>query len=1216
MKFVRENFFLYYLLLVIGILFIEFIFFIFTFLYSKKFVNIVFSEATDVSKNKISLLTEILNNSTLKLFSKFRSDLILVGKHLLLLKDINHDLQYYKNYKENKMKNIISSKFEDIISHEALNKFYDDIPNRFNYIKYYDILYKNINEPNAIIDSLFNSNNHKELNLIGYYKFDSNNNFSIANIDDTTSIIGKYLISVLKSLFIGRYFIKRNYIEYSNFILFHENECFIYPAQPYNRTISFEFSKDNLDSNYFPKSFFSNLNSHLENNYFFYIIKGDTHLIFCLSISYLNKINFSTKENVAYICLEIDIENLFRGFIIEKKTKLEVFSIVNEDLSMVYFDGRNLNITKLQNIFNGNFSNYEYKEKSKKQFFHLLYYDLFESNAKNVTIKDIITEYNSIYKLIINKINIFVNSYKTNIHQENETIDFYINKTACHKNLYNNKYKCSKELFLVIIDPFIISNVFLNENYFVYKTNLDSYQIIFYSIAILATKEGYSKKKVRNIIYMKLIKISLYYILFSISLASFFSLFLMLVFRSCFKGLDNVIRNLEQFLFYKHKSISSITFTKFNFSFNKEMKELSKIINSLNINYILKKTTEDQSLIIEISNNLKESLNYIKNKDIKNRYLMIIAHYYYEKGFYEKAESHFASLNNYINEKENSYLFSNEYNESKIKDTISRKSSTAYLNEFSSFKGISDNIMSIIKIKLLKQKINYLHGMNIFKIILQINKNRNYIFKNRKKNEVYLQEAIKNFKECREINSALGINPIIEIFSLIMMSKCFMITSKYKNAISNLTDALTLFERLTEIFKDESGDKFNPKIMFFVLNYIFQSIMLSISQVCFFFNKNCACNWISIKIFETSPFVINNVFFENCFFSQNSIRVISKRKALPNNANISRISSYYSKIFSRIFFKFRNDISWKNKLNFYNFANPLTTTMKRTSIRIDLKNNENLKSIFLKDSKFLLKKNKLITICISEKVIVNLNGTELKDILVKYLQKFFSPNDYELFSFIQFTFNGKKSIYLKPERLDFFLKRFQTNKDALRLTEYLTNNKVLLNELYNLFDFMIKQQREEYSFKMNNSTFMGTYQNNSSQGNSNNINSSDAHNSSDHKKSSIIFSTSSNSSYNMDKIIILFIKCDDLRFNNQDECIHIVNDLNKNNCTVIIFCYDEDIKMDKIFNIYCFLEGLFDGYFFQIKNYQQIKQTLMSFSNQNYQENFSNLNFENLELVL
>ena len=119
--------------------------------------------------------------------------------------------------------------------------------------------------------------------------------------------------------------------------------------------------------------------------------------------------------------------------------------------------------------------------------------------------------------------------------------------------------------------------------------------------------------------------------------------------------------------------------------------------------------------------------------------------------------------------------------------------------------------------------------------------------------------------------------------------------------------------------------------------------------------------------------------------------------------------------------------------------------MKRTSVKIDLKNSDNLRSLFSKESKYLLRKSKLITICISEKVIINLSGTELKDVLVKYLQKFFKPNNNDLFSFIQFTFNGKKSIYLKPERLDYFLKRFQTNKDALRLTEYLTNNEILLS---------------------------------------------------------------------------------------------------------------------------------------------------------------------------
>ena len=1215
MKLVRENFLLFYLLLILGIVIIELFFGFFAIIYSKKFINKVFEEGAGVSRNKIAIITDLLNNSTFKLFSKLRSDLILVGKHMILLKDINPNLNYYKNYKNNKIKKIISSKYEDIISNEILKKYFNNITYQFNYIEKYNSLYENVSNPNIIINSLFNNNNHEELNLISYYNLNYNNNYINNNLDDNTKMIGKYLISILKTLYIDNYFLKKN-INYIRFILFHENECFIYPPDAYNNTESFSYSKSNLHSEIFPKSFFSYLNSFLTENYFFYTIKSGEYLIICLSISYLNEINFSMKTNIGYICLELDIVTLFKSFIIEKKTKLEVFTVTNEDLSFIYCDGRNLNISNLENIFNNNFSNYEFKEKDnkKKTFFHLLYYDLFESYSNYVNFDDIVDEYKTIHNLIINEINQFINLYNINSTEEIKTIDFYINKTSCHENMNNNKFWCRKEQFLVIIEPIIVQNVMLDNNFFLLNLNFINYQILFYSIAVFAINEEYSKSRVIKIILMKILKIFLCFLLLSISASSFICLFLMLIFRGHFNGLDNMIKELEKFLFYMKNKSTSFSLSKLDCSYNKEMKELSKIFNSLNINYILKKTIENQSSVIDITQDLADSLTYIKNKDIKNRYIMIIAHYYYEKGYYEKAENQFSSLLNYINEKENNYLINNEYDENKIKDTISRKSSSAYLNEFSSFKGISDNVLTIIKIKLLKQKVNYLHGMSIFKILLQSNKSRAYIFKNRKKNDNFLQEAIKNFKQCREINNALGINPILEIFSLIMMSKCYMIVSNYKNAISNLTDALTLFERLTEIFKDESSEKFNPKIMLFVLNFVFQSIMLTISQICFFFNKNYACNWISIKILEISPFLINNIFYENCFFSQNSMRALLKRKTLSNNANVTQIQSYYSKIFSRINIKFIKDKSWKYKLNLYNFANPLTTTMKRSSIKVDLNKSDNLKSLFSKESKYLLKKSKLITICISEKVILNLNGTELKDVLVKYLQKFFTPNDNDSFSFIQFTFNGKKSIYLKPERLDLFLKRLQTNKDALRITEYLTNNEVLLSELYNLFDFIIKQQKEEYITKNNNSTFMGTNPNSGSLGNSN-LNSSDAYNNSSHKKS-MLYSNNSNNIYNLDKIIFLFINSNDLRFNSQEECIHIVDDLNKNNCTVVIFCYDEEIKMDKIFNIYSLLGGLFEGYFFQVKNYQQLKQVLMNFSNQNYQENFSNYNFENFELIL
>ena len=160
MKLVRENFIVFYLLLIFGIVIIEILFAVFTFIYSKKFFNETFDEAANVSRYKITLLTEILNNSTLKLFSKYRSDLILVAKHMILLKDINTNLQYYKNYEGDDIKRIISSNYDEIMSNSILKHYYNNISHSLDYIRNYEFLYRNILEPNLIIDLLFNESVH------------------------------------------------------------------------------------------------------------------------------------------------------------------------------------------------------------------------------------------------------------------------------------------------------------------------------------------------------------------------------------------------------------------------------------------------------------------------------------------------------------------------------------------------------------------------------------------------------------------------------------------------------------------------------------------------------------------------------------------------------------------------------------------------------------------------------------------------------------------------------------------------------------------------------------------------------------------------------------------------------------------------------------------------------------------------------------------------
>ena len=480
---------------------------------------------------------------------------------MTFLRAINPNLQFYKNYKDKEIKKIISGKYEDIISNEILKNYFNKKTYSFNYIEKYNNLYQNVSNPNIIINSLFNNESHNELNLISYYNLKK-------NIDDNTNIIGKYLISILKSLYIDNYFFKKRLI-YIRFILFHENECFIYPPDAYNNTESFIFTKSNLNSTNFPYSFFSYLNSFLKDSYFFYTIKNGEYLIICLSISYYFEIDFTMKNNVGYICLELNIGNLFKSFIIEKKTKLEVFTVTNEDLSIIHFDGRNIDNSILKNIFNSNFVLYEFKENSKKTFFHLLYFDLLESYSKYVNVNDILDEYKSIYNITINEIRKFINLFKLKSNEENNTIDFYINKTSCQKKMDKNSYICGKEQFLVIIEPFIVQNVMLDNNFFILFSNTVEYQILFYSIAVFAINEEFTKKKVIKIFFMKILKVTLYFLFICISAGSFICLLLMLIFRGYFNGLDNMIKELEKFLFYLKNKSTSFSLSKLDCSLNK-----------------------------------------------------------------------------------------------------------------------------------------------------------------------------------------------------------------------------------------------------------------------------------------------------------------------------------------------------------------------------------------------------------------------------------------------------------------------------------------------------------------------------------------------------------------------------------------------------------------------------------------------------------------------
>ena len=253
----------------------------------------------------------------------------------------------------------------------------------------------------------------------------------------------------------------------------------------------------------------------------------------------------------------------------------------------------------------------------------------------------------------------------------------------------------------------------------------------------------------------------------------------------------------------------------------------------------------------------------------------------------------------------------------------------------------------------------------------------------------------------------------------------------------------------------------------------------------------------------------------------------------------------------------------KHLLNIQVWQSRYQSHLRNSSRSIDFTTVKGVNSFFThKKENFY--KNKVIILCLSEKIIPKINGMEIKDVLIKYYQKCFVNNDNDKFGFIQFSNNGKKTISIKPQNLDNFLQKLETNKNAFKFSETINYKKEeYFTEFYNLFDSIIKQQNEK-----------------------------------------------------CDYIIIMFINVEDIRFTSIKECVEIVNALNDNNYTVFLLSNDKEINKEKILSISSFINGLNDGHFIQINSYQRIKQIFISFATNNKSDKFVNYDYECLENTL
>jgi len=1156
--------------------------------YNKTMINSK-EKAIEIT-NKIQLYVRnllIRQTTDLKLICKHAS--LLNGKNIYNSKSINKNSNLIIN--SNKGKQIIYAKTETLNEDKDIYKYVNKSTQLFDYFSFYEKEFQNVKDQNIILKNLL-SDSHPELNKMGYY--------SLSNNEANQNLFIKFIISILKTIYIKRYIAKRENNDYIRFIILDKEEMYIYPPEAYNGTFLYNLystfqpqqSKNNSNDSslQFPLHVYNFFNNKIKNRDDNYILLFFESILFenvfstlCMKIPIMEN-----SQNKAFICLEVNFNRFLK--------EIKFHNPENFDFGILYYDnlglvplsyGRKTIYEDIKDVFNDTVSESYIIDNNKSRvfdLFHFLYYNLTKISKLHPELKVNFTKIEEEYNIIKDKIIKEILEY--NKTRETEKIIIAFTKTICRKGFANNNYECVQDEFEMIIFPIQFKVNKLNEDYLETQEDIGT-NFNMYIFSILSTNPSSNHLKIAIILNLKLIRTIVLYFFITIILISFFLLIINLISEYFLNPTNEIINEL------KNNSINCNSKKCYLFSDdkistpNKEMGELKNIFNIMNKAFIIKQAFEKENYLEKNNLEFCNLVLDIQNKNVKEICNALLGFYHLKHNSYSFAETELRSTLLYIKDSENKLISGKhkEY-EDKIKDEIKRSSTISYINEYSKFEGIDEISSHIINLKIFKQRFIYLFAMTKFKLGSEINPNnltpginKNKIKKDKEKKMNYFKEAIKYFNICKNINAALGINQIKIIYSLIMISKCYIQLNEYSNAITNINEALSLFFEFSKSFKDYHSKNYNPKFMLFIENNVFQYILFTIQRICYTFNKPFASNWINLKIFETSPFLISNVHYYSAIFLQN---YLDKNKLRVNKLDYKilikeydKAKKYFSKIIPRMNIK---NMNRKKVLVNENYIGDTTTYSTSIKNKTESKTDKSMFSstfkkeigtgkistLYTKNKNF----NKIITLCLSEKVLKNVNGLELKDIIIKFFQKYFIMNENDKFNFIQFSNNGKKTIHLKMELLDNFILKILKTKNSFELTESFEQNKDLpFMELFNLFDSIVKS----YPSQDDSIT---------------------------------------------DNIIIMIINSDDIRFSSIKECLKIVDELNKNNVSVFLLTYDDEIGNQKVNNIHSFLNGLFEGYFFQIKSYQQLKQIFINLSTVKNQSNLFGYDYEGMDYLL
>ena len=441
------------------------------------------------------------------------------------------------------------------------------------------------------------------------------------------------------------------------------------------------------------------------------------------------------EVNFIYLFNNIDflkIKNFDFGIVKYKELFDENYDYYGFIYSIVYNTNRKYN--EIKTIFNSSEytpENYVIKDDNfEYSFYYILYLEttkvLKEHPELKFNISDIENEYTNIMENITFQLTDTSSFVSEGIY----------NKTTCRKKIVSNEYECFIDEFkMSFTNYFTIKIDEKDENFF----GINSMPIIefpdLFIYSITYTYPEMNRRDMYMLIKIKLMRITLFFIFFTLVIFCFFILFINIFSEYSFQSIIYLTNNMEQITIIE--GIGKINLLKLNKSFhpNNEMQNLDSIYQLLNNSFMITEIFENENFFKKNIVELSTLLDSIKKKNIKGICNTIFGIFYFINNLLSLAEDKFKSSLYFIKENERKLQLKGNYEYDKIKEEIKRSSNVPYLNEYSEFNNLDENMQDIIYINIYKQRFIYLYAMTKYKLANEINNDKNN--KKRKKRELF-----------------------------------------------------------------------------------------------------------------------------------------------------------------------------------------------------------------------------------------------------------------------------------------------------------------------------------------------------------------------------------------------------------------------------------------------------------------------------------------------